>query len=115
MLHELIGLREFTKLCIGGAVATPVIALVWALAKPEYRHKAVLLALLGPANLALWEIYNRITDHFGLDTVRNLIINVGLFVMLGVLGGIAYGLFESRCSKGAQPDVQEEEAHGVGP
>ncbi|HLI47575.1 MAG TPA: hypothetical protein VKV18_02630 [Chthonomonas sp.] len=115
MLHELIGLGEFTKLCIGGAVATPIIALAWALAKPRHRYQAVLLALLGPANLALWEIYNRITDHFGLDTVRNLIINVGLFVGLGVLGGIGSGLFESRWTRGERPADQGEEAHGVRP
>ncbi|CEK15416.1 hypothetical protein [Chthonomonas calidirosea] len=108
MLHELIGLAEFTKLCVVVAVATPIVALVWAVARPPHRHKAVLLALLGPANLALWVLYNRITNRFGLDTVRNLAINVGLFVTLGVLGGIGYGLLESRWPKDTRPDESRE-------
>ena len=40
--------------------------------------------LLGPAVWALWRIYNAIEDHYGLDSVKALLINLALFVAVGV-------------------------------
>jgi hypothetical protein len=55
------------------------------------RRSAVLTrgALLAGAAVLLfpaWMVYNAIEDHFGLDSVAALLINLGLFVALG--GGI---------------------------
>lgn len=35
----------------------------------------------------LWMVYNRIEDQFGLDSVAALLINLALFVAVGVGGG----------------------------
>jgi len=52
--------------------------------------KAALLlsavVLLGP----MWWVYNRIEDHFGLDSVAALLINVVLFCLLGAAVGLAF-------------------------
>src|SRR5690606_17911325 len=38
------------------------------------RHRWVLVALAGPAVLILWNVYNRVVDHFGLDSVKGLVV-----------------------------------------
>lgn len=49
------------------------------------RHRWVLMALAGPAVLILWHVYNRVVDHFGLDSVRGLIVNVIIFAVATLL------------------------------
>ena len=51
----------------------------------------LLFGLLGPLNWALWRMYNAITDAVGLDTVRNLAINLVVFLVIGVLVGVGAG------------------------
>lgn len=41
----------------------------------------------------LWSVYNRIEDHFGLDSVAALLINVALFAVIGILVGLALRRF----------------------
>ena len=65
----------------------------------------LLAGLLGPLNWTLWTVYNRITDTVGLDTVRNLVINVALFVVVGALIGVAAGLAIRRV--GAPPNERQ--------
>ncbi len=36
----------------------------------------------------LWMVYNRIEDQFGLDSVAGLLINLALFLAVGVGGGL---------------------------
>ena len=51
------------------------------------RKKGALLA--GAAVLAwpLWLVYNAIEDHFGLDSVAALLLNLALFAVIGTAGG----------------------------
>lgn len=43
----------------------------------------------GVFNWLLWHLYNAITNRYGLDTVKNLLINLGLFLAIGVaIGGL---------------------------
>ncbi len=35
----------------------------------------------------LWLMYNAITDHFGIDSVKGLLINLGLFACIGIILG----------------------------
>jgi len=37
----------------------------------------------------LWLVYNRIEDAFGLDSVAALLLNLALFSLIGVAGGLA--------------------------
>lgn len=49
------------------------------------RHRWVLAALAGPALLVLWHLYNRVIDHFGLDSVKGLIVNVVIFFVAALI------------------------------
>ncbi len=51
---------------------------------------------VGIANWLLWRLYNATTNHFGLDTVKNLLINLGLFLALGVSAGVVVGLWAAK-------------------
>lgn len=74
--------------------------------------------LLGPANLGLWKAYNAITDRLGLDSVANLVVNLALFVVLGVLAGLAVShIMRQRGApgpepRGVAPDSGEEAPRG---
>ena len=47
-----------------------------------------LLAAAVVALYPLWLVYNRIEDHFGLDSVAALLINMALFILVGAAGGL---------------------------
>lgn len=49
------------------------------------RHRWVLIALAGPALLVLWDVYNRVIDRFGLDSVKGLLVNVTIFAVASLL------------------------------
>ncbi len=44
----------------------------------------VFFAALGPLVWALWRVYNAIENHYGLDSVKALAINAGLFLAVAV-------------------------------
>ena len=78
-------------------VATPVVALIGLLIRRclvaggcsrRGRVLWAVLALAGPANYGLWRLYNRIEDHWGLDSVKALLVNFALFVFLGIAVGL---------------------------
>ena len=50
-------------------------------------RKCGLVALCLVLTWPLWLVYNRIEDHFGLDSVAALLLNLALFVVLGVALG----------------------------
>lgn len=71
----------------------------------------LLIGLLGPLNLLMWRVFNGITDTVGLDTVRNLLINVALFVTVGVVIGVATGFalrrFDAATANSSPTDESE--------
>jgi len=60
----------------------------------------LLCGLIGPAIWALWRLYNGVIGIYGLDSVRGLLINLALFVGIGVAAGIAIGLVWRRVWRG---------------
>lgn len=51
--------------------------------------RTALICAVGILAWPLWMIYNGIEDHFGLDSVAALLLNLALFVAVGVGGGFA--------------------------
>lgn len=49
------------------------------------RHRWVLMCIAGPAVLILWHAYNRVIGHFGLDSVKGLLVNVTIFAVAALL------------------------------
>jgi drug/metabolite transporter (DMT)-like permease len=90
-MKELITLNQANQLMYVVLVAAPVIGLVWGAATKRIKHGLIAGLLIGLANLALWKVYNGITDKLGLDTVKNLLVNLALFIAVGLIAGMIWG------------------------
>jgi hypothetical protein len=94
-MREIVTVEQIDRLFLLLAIAGPVLgaiagSLFGARQGGSVRGAGIGLAigLLGPVNLGLWTLYNRVTDHLGLDTVRNLLVNLAIFAALGVAAGV---------------------------
>ena len=99
-MKELIDAHQAHLLMLGVLCLTPLIGLVWGLLAKCAARGLILGILVGGGNYALWTVYNAITDKLGLDTVKNLLTNLGLFVVLGITIGLAAGYWASRPDAG---------------
>ena len=52
-----------------------------------YLAYGLLAGLSGPFILLMWSIYIGVVDHYGLDSVKMLLLNLGLFVLAGLTLG----------------------------
>ena len=85
-MKELINAHQAHLLMLAVLVLAPLIGLAGGLwAKRLGRGLGVGLAV-GVGNFLLWTLYNALTDKLGLDTVKNLLVNLCLFVGLGPAG-----------------------------
>jgi hypothetical protein len=96
-MREIVTVEQMDRLFLVLAIAAPIVgaAIGAALARRDKPGpgalRGLLIGLLGPANLVMWKVYNALTDRMGLDTVKNLLVQLGLFVGLGVVVGLAAG------------------------
>ncbi len=97
---ELISLHQANLLMLAVLVLAPLVGLVWGAAKKRLVPGLVIGLLVGAGNYALWTVYNAITEHLGLDMVKNLVVNLGLFVVVGLLVGIGAGVYASKRGAG---------------
>ncbi len=95
-MKELIDPQQAHLLMLGVLVLAPLIGLVWGYAAKRLPLGLVIGLLAGVGNYALWTVYNAITDKLGLDTVKNLLVNLGLFVVIGIAVGLGAGLYASK-------------------
>ncbi len=103
-MKELISAHQAHLLMMTVLVLAPLVGLAWGVwAKRLGRGVGVGLAV-GVGNFLLWTLYNALTDKLGLDTVKNLLVNLGLFVALGLLLGAGWGLWVSREAQRADHD-----------
>lgn len=108
-MKELIDEHQAHLLMLAVLALAPLFGLVWGWLMNRLVHGLSIGFLVGGGNFALWTVYNAITNHLGLDTVKNLLINLGLFVFLGIIAGIGAGYLSSR--KGDRQAAQGGE-HG---
>ncbi len=76
------------------AVSTPVLALclipilrITLKKQAGLRPMLTIIALSGPFITGLWYLYNRIVDHFGLDSLTGFTLNLSLFICIGIVIG----------------------------
>ena len=100
-MKELIDPRQAHLLMLGVLLLAPLIGLAWGFWAKRPAPGLVIGLLVGVGNYALWTVYNAITDRLGLDTVKNLLVNLGLFVVLGSAIGLAVGLYQRRRAGGS--------------
>ena len=120
-MKEIITMEQANRLFLMLAVVIPVIGLLVGGLLGSRRGNAgrgaltgLLFGLIGPANLLLWNVYNAITDRLGLDTVKNLLVNLGLFIALGVVAGLICGRYWIRpsTSETAEPEASTPDSSG---
>ena len=94
-----------------GLVGAPLAALI-ARRRRGGDPLAAALAVGGPLILIglMWRVYNAITDRLGLDTVANLLVNLGLFVVVGVLCGVGWARITTRRRGGDSAARRQDEA-----
>ncbi|HUU54660.1 MAG TPA: hypothetical protein VMY87_07055 [Armatimonadota bacterium] len=78
-------------------------AIIGALRRAPGRGMLVglLYGLAGPAIWLLWRLYNGIVGVYGLDSVRGLLVNLVLFVGIGLVLGLGIGFVRRRLRRGA--------------
>jgi len=58
------------------------------------------LSACGPLLFILWTVYNAIENHYGLDSVKALLINLFLFLAVGLAVGLVFRRIPAWVSKG---------------
>jgi len=98
-MKELIDEHQAHLLMLAVLLLALLVGLAWG-ARAKRAGPGLLLGLLaGGGNYALWTVYNTITEKLGLDTVKNLLVNLGLFVVIGTVLGGSIGWWSTRRSK----------------
>ena len=95
-MKELIDPHQAHLLMLCVLILAPLIGLAWGYAAKRLPLGLAIGIAAGVGNYALWTVYNAITDHLGLDTVKNLLVNLGLFVLIGIAAGIGAGVYTAR-------------------
>ncbi len=97
-LKELITVEQFTRLLVMLAVASPLVGLAIGAAMSgkgggasQGAKRGLAFGLIAPAILVLWFLYNAITAKLGLDRVVNVLANLVLFVVIGLVTGWLIG------------------------
>ena len=63
-------------------------------------YAGFLWGLAFTVNWLMWKVYNFLTDRNGLDSVRNLALNLILFIIVGIVIGVIAARLYLRSSKG---------------
>jgi len=95
-MKELIDAHQAHLLMLVLLGIAPLIGLLWGFLAKRARRGLAIGVLVGVGNFALWNGYNAITDKLGLDTVKNLLTNLCLFIVLGVVIGIGASWFATK-------------------
>jgi hypothetical protein len=98
-LKELIDLHQAWVLMIGVLVAAPIFGLLVGALRRKLLTGLLIGLAIGVGNLALWTVYNAITNRLGLDTVKNLLVNLALFAGVGIAVGAAIAWRANRAAK----------------
>lgn len=90
-MKELIDPHQAHLLMLGVLLAAPIMGLLWGVLAKRFVAGLTGGLVVGIGNYGLWTIYNAITDRLGLDTVKNLLVNLTLFIIIGITVGLVIG------------------------
>lgn len=107
-MKELIDPQQAQLLMLGLLILAPLAGLAWGAAAKRLPLGLSVGVAVGGGNYALWTVYNAITEKLGLDTVKNLLVNLGLFIVIGAVIGLGIGFFaaKERSSMNTEIDTQ---------
>lgn len=95
-MKELINPHQAQMLMIAVLFMAPVIGVIWGVAAKRTVPGLLVGLAIGIGNFILWNVYNAITDRLGLDTVKNLVVNLALFIVIGAIIGCVVGARQRR-------------------
>src|SRR3989442_1085768 len=102
-MEEMINLAVVERALAALAVLLPLAGLAaglaWGATRGRGRSGALqglIVGLSGPLVWLLWRAYNAIENHYGLDSVKALLLNLALFAAVGIVIGTSIQVF--RCS-----------------
>ena len=108
-MEELIAVEQIERALTILAIVLPsggiLIGAIVGAARGSFVRQVIaglLFGLFGPAIWLLWRMYNGIVGAFGLDSVRGLLINLALFVAIGLVTGLAAAVLWRRLFGPAQ-------------
>ena len=96
-LREIVDLKQIDRLLLAAAVLLPILgAAVGAFRSQKTSAKGALKqglmwGSLGPLTYALWRMYSALTARSGLDSLSNLLVNLVLFIAIGMGTGWLFG------------------------
>ncbi|UCH33625.1 MAG: hypothetical protein JSV65_13780 [Armatimonadota bacterium] len=97
-MHELVSPQQAEAIVRGAAIAliaVGVLGCAAAAALPRRRRPGLavgsLVTVAGALVYVLWAVYNGIVARFGLDSVKALLVNLGIFAVAGLVYGLAAG------------------------
>jgi hypothetical protein len=95
-MKELITIEQANHIMLAILIAAPLIGLIWGAIARRVGFYTICGVAIGGGNYVMWTAYSSITNHLGLDTVKNLLVNLGLFIVVGVVAGLAIGRWSRR-------------------
>jgi hypothetical protein len=108
-LQEIVTVAQAERIINLLALALPVAGLLLGVVIGSLRKRPIvgllvglLSGLVGPVIWLLWRMYNGIIGVFGLDSVKGLLINLALFIVIGVVIGLALGAVRRRIVRPAE-------------
>jgi len=81
--------RGVAAALVGVGAAAGVIAAIFVRPRRIALTFGALVVGAGVLVFGLWMVYNAIIARLGLDSVKGLLINLGIFLVVGVLYGVA--------------------------
>ena len=97
-MREIVDVGEVGRLFAILAVVLPLVSLfvggMWGRRRGDARRGALTglaVGCIGILNELMWLLYNGLTERNGLDSVRNVVVNLVLFVVVGTGVGVAAG------------------------
>jgi hypothetical protein len=94
-MKELITLDQANHLMLALLIAAPIIGLLVGFICRRPLPGFLVGTALGAGNYVLWTVYSALTDRMGLDTVKNLLVNLALFVAVGVVVGSCVAWYQT--------------------
>ena len=81
---------------VGVGIAAGAIGALFVRSRRAAPIVGALVAVAGGLAYILWMVYNSLTARFGLDSVKALLINLGVFAVVGLVYGVLAGIIWRR-------------------
>ena len=102
-MKEIITERTVVTIINLFAIGMPLLGLIIGVLVGKLRHKVLRSAIyglsigmVGPVNLLMWHLYDFLTNFYGLDSVKGLLVNLCIFGFIGILLGIVLAIVLKR-------------------